>query len=188
MFVDPRVEEAVLETIAERDIDFADMEQVAQRLGRSRSRLYVQYGSWPKLLAYTHERVLGAIDTMFVGIPGDRRAQFDAWWRQLNEFLCRPYGVGFLRLRRRVTPGQPIEQFEVSKLPELVKWSGPRPSTVAPAEIAVAQALWLLAVSAARCPERSVDLRELAWSLTGAAAPSTKDELDFMPAALAEPL
>src|SRR5258706_9123000 len=102
MFVDYRVEEAVLKCIAERGIDAADVDAIAAALERGRATIYRQYGDWPRLLAHTHGRVLEAVDGMFDSVramTAPRRTQFDDWWAQIIGFLRQPSGRAFRALR-----------------------------------------------------------------------------------------
>jgi len=176
MFVDHRVEKAVLECIAERGIDATDVETVAARLQRGRSTLYAQYGNWQKLLVYTHQRALESIGTLFDCAAGDRRLEFDEWWARLRAFLCEPAGRGFLQLRTRVSPAEPPESKEVEQLPALIAWVNRNRSPLEPSATAVTQVIWLLALSAATCPAKEIDLRELAWALVDDSRTSKGDD------------
>ena len=177
LFVDERVEKAVLECIAEHGVDQVDVGVVARHLGRARSTLYLQHGDWQTLLLFTHERALEGINTLFPSASGETRAEFEGWWSALNEFLRGPLGVGFLRLRTRLQLKDSLEVRELAQLPAYLRWVGARVSSLVPTPLAVARTVWLVALSAAVHPAAMVDLRELAWSLIGS-QPRRKIELD----------
>ncbi len=191
-FIDYRVEKAVLQCIAELGVDEVDVGAVARRLGRARSTVYAQYGGWSALLRYTHGRVLEGINSLFDEPSTARRKEFDDWWEALAGFLRGELGRGFLRLRSGLSAVGCLEAAEVARLPRLIAWVGRRASLVSPQAPAVAQAVWLLALSAASCPPRAIGLRELAWSMLSAETVVDADEteeLDFSePTALASPI
>jgi AcrR family transcriptional regulator len=165
MFIDYRVEDAVLHCIAELGIDRTDLATVATRLHRVRSTLYRQYGTRLQLLTYTHRRALVAIDGIFRTAPGDRHTQFEEWWQRLLEFLRLPCGAAFRVLRTRVA-GESLEDEELAQLPALVEWVGG--GSFQPAVVARARAAWALAVSAAACEAGSDlerELARLAWEI-----------------------
>lgn len=180
MFIDYRVEKAVLRCIAERGIDSADPASVAAILGRGRSTLYRQYGDWKALLEYTHGRTLEAIDALFRCPPAERRSEFDAWWARVLRFLREPHGRAFRALRARIDCH--VLDEEVCRLPALFEWVGRAAAPLRQGAPSLAQAAWLLLLSASSSEPRSameVDFRELVWSMAGKVDASGSDELDF---------
>jgi AcrR family transcriptional regulator len=156
MFVDVRVERAVLAMVHRHGIDGTDVEVVAAELGRARSSLYRQYGSWRDLLAYTHGRIIDAIDKMFICMRSGRRAQFEEWWADASALLVNPSGAAFRMIRWRLMSDE-FEQRELAMLPNLVAWMG---------TAGLARAVWNVVLGSID-EASSAENRELVWMMVG---------------------
>ena len=174
--MDGNVADALFACIEAHGTDAVNIDDVARRLGRSRSALYRQFGTWTQLVTCVHWQVIELFDDRFPRPGENRRLEFEQWWSELIGFLLTPYGRGALGLRQlasnRVGIGR-LEEEELLRLPALAKWLKASPVVV--------KTTWRLLLSAADPAfddAQRAELREIVWAVVGAertVAPATDD-------------
>jgi hypothetical protein len=177
---DDRLEIAVLECIMELGIQNVHLDEIARRMGWSRSKMFGEYRTWQALAETIHLRVMGAVEPQFRVAGGDRRFQFELWWANATSTLRTPMGRAFKALRGvagAVKGLDLLQAQEVEELYALTTWLGA-------GRMAQAHAAWAAVLIASAWEEHAreaIEIREMVWAAVERrdAVRVADDELDF---------
>jgi len=163
-----RVEVGILECVAARGAHNLGFKDIAQLFGCTLTPLYRRFRGWHELMAFVHESLLDAIDSLFDCPASSRREEFELWWGRLISFFRSRHGEAFLALRPCASNGRDMASLaraEVERLVTFTRWVTQSPTPPGQSPEVVARWLWSLLLFAAGEPAAENDARENAWSL-----------------------
>ncbi|MBK7862157.1 MAG: TetR/AcrR family transcriptional regulator [Archangiaceae bacterium] len=162
---EPQLISAFLDSISDGGVKEMSVDDVARRLGSSRSALYRQFGSWSQMITFGYAAMLEHLDSYVPRPRDDRATEFEAWWSALTDLLGSVKGVGILAMRSlaELHVGSNVsEEFEARQLVSLVQWCATSPAAL--------RATWSLvrAASARKLSaQERLELREIVWLMVG---------------------
>lgn len=162
---EPQLISAFLDSISDGGVKEMSVDDVARRLGSSRSALYRQFGSWSQMITFGYAAMLEHLDSYVPRPRDDRATEFEAWWSALTDLLGSVKGVGILAMRSLAelhVGSERLEEFEARQLVSLVQWCATSPAAL--------RATWSLvrAASARKLSaQERLELREIVWLMVG---------------------
>jgi AcrR family transcriptional regulator len=162
---DQQVAQAFIDCITEHGAAGVSVDELARKLGWSRSSLYRAVGSWPQMVRFGYEVMLEWVDAQVPERGADPRVELEQWWATLCLLLGSPSGQAVLAMRALAVlhyGEAEISELESARLRALKRWCA--------GSGAVFRGVWSLLRAAGGhhvpAAER-LELREIVWLIVG---------------------